>query len=780
LSLYYLKLFKVFFKFGSFLLGVIILFCLCSPVSAVVLFEDNFDTNSGKWEEYRNTCSLSNQWVIADGVCKIKISNSGSCSTEYAPKKEYWDETWVNYKIEVDMHFISGTDKNLAWRFVPENNDWYGLHFISNQSPPRYVDMQRLPSGVGDTFVESNIPNGSIYHIEVYVDAGNFQTFIDGNQIIDFLFDPKDDNFPKGSVALQASVGADKNSEVWFDNLRVTTLDHVDPDLTPIVILPGLMGSFNAEAIISGEDGGDWGPLPSLINPYEKTIQYFESSGYELGTNLFVKYYDWRKSLDDLDNELASYLIGIGEPVNLIGHSYGGLLAKKYLQEHGDVYLNKVVTLGSPSQGTLQVYPLWGGGQIEDMNIWEKVGLETLLRARAGLFKIKRDLIHEEIPSLGEILPTFDYLKQSGIVIAETGLNERNLILPGLGVLESFRDNYWTVAGDGQLTWEWIEVEDANWYERSLGLWPDGKFKLTTALAIGDGIVLKSSALISEVNQLEVMANHGELVIKDEVLDEVADILGIDRGSVTGDLGNSFVVAMVRSPAEINLLGQTGKLVVAEIPSERFKLEVMGTGEGDYILEVGQYLDGESKWHSYQGQISQGEIDDWWLEMDQGELTERPLEASYQDYLAQADLVLGSMSDIYEVGKMRRYLSVIDNEWMVLRLLQDWERLEKELIQEEDYLVWRDKGEKLRSLLEAAYAELISSPMDEGRLAQIREGVIGYASAAEAGEGDGEATAGAVYRLNEVSQGVGERDEAETVFDWLFSRFEFWRYFDGL
>jgi hypothetical protein len=138
------------------------------------------------------------------------------------------------------------------------------------------------------------------------------------------------------------------------------------------------------------------------------------------------------------------------------------------------------------------------------------------------------------------------------------------------------------------------------------------------------------------------------------------------------------------------------------------------------------------------------------------------------------------MPATYEIGKMRRYLSQISDEWMVLRLLQDWERLEKELIEEEEYLVWRDKGEKLRSLLEAAYAELISSPMDEGRLAQIKEGVISYASEAEAEEGDGEATASGVFRLNEVSQGVGERDEAGTVLDWLFSRFEFWRYFDGL
>jgi pimeloyl-ACP methyl ester carboxylesterase len=768
-------LFKVFFKFGSFLLGVIILFCLCSPVSATVLFEDNFDTDSGKWEEYRSTCHFPNLWTIANGVCKIEISNFyGSCSTEYGPKEEYWDDTWVNYKIEVDMYFVDGVDKNLAWRYI-SGGEWYDVHFYSGGLD---IEASTSPNLIAtdNTFYPNNL---SIpYHITIIVDGNNFFVYV--NDVLKVSGTDAGNRFPSGPVALRGSVGAVKYSKVWFDNLRVTTLDHVDPDRTPIVILPGLMGSFNAEAIISGGNGGDWGPLPSLINPYEKTIQYFESSGYELGTDLFVKYYDWRKSLDDLDDELASYLVGIGEPVNLIGHSYGGLLAKKYLQEYGDVYLNKVVTLGSPSQGILQVYPLWGGGQIEDMNIWEKVGLETLLRARAGLFKIKRDLIHEEIPSLGEILPTFDYLEQSGIVIAEAGLNERNLILPGLGVSESFRDNYWTVAGDGQSTWEWIEVEDTNWYEELLGLWPDGKFESATALAIGDGTVLKSSALISEVNQWEVMANHGELVIKDEVLDKVADILGIDQGSVTGDLGDSLVVAMVRSPAEINLLGETGKLVVVEIPSEKFKLEVVGTGEGDYVLEVGQYLNGESKWHSYQGEISQGEIDDWWLEMDQGELTERPLEANYQDYLAQADLVLGSMSNTYEVGKMRRYLSVIDDEWMVLRLLQDWERLEKELIEEEDYLVWRDKGEKLRSLLEAAYAELISSPMDEGRLAQIKEGVISYASEAEAEEGDGEATASGVFRLNEVSQGVGERDEAGTVLDWLFSRFEFWRYFDGL
>lgn len=132
------------------------------------------------------------------------------------------------------MYFVAGTDKNLAFRYFSPDR-WYDLKFDSaNYS----VGYQQLPHSGDYTSVIFPLPNGNTYHIKVVVKAGQITTYINNSLVLDKIFDPVTEFSPEGILALQASVGEDPISEVYFDNIVVVGEDPtpsptVNPTTTP-------------------------------------------------------------------------------------------------------------------------------------------------------------------------------------------------------------------------------------------------------------------------------------------------------------------------------------------------------------------------------------------------------------------------------------------------------------------------------------------------------------------------------------------------------------------
>lgn len=122
-----------------FLLLVSLVFI--SPVhAAITYFSDDFESGSSKWIVVRNYQYLDHSlpcmnnfnpstWTVLNGEYGIKISDS-YCVTESVPKDEFWNSEWSDYIYELDVHMISGVDKNIAWRYLDENN-WLGVHVVS-------------------------------------------------------------------------------------------------------------------------------------------------------------------------------------------------------------------------------------------------------------------------------------------------------------------------------------------------------------------------------------------------------------------------------------------------------------------------------------------------------------------------------------------------------------------------------------------------------------------------------------------------------------------------
>ncbi len=90
------------------------------------------------------------------------------------------------------------------------------------------------------------------------------------------------------------------------------------------------------------------------------TSDYMTSTDFPVKPTFFVFPYDWRKPNASHMATLRLYIQHIrqlhgGEKVNLVVHSMGGLVMRRYLLEYGNEDIDKVITIGSPVWGAPEV-----------------------------------------------------------------------------------------------------------------------------------------------------------------------------------------------------------------------------------------------------------------------------------------------------------------------------------------------------------------------------------------------------------------------------------------
>lgn len=499
--------------------GVVVLvsisFAFVFPKSinaSIIYFQDNFNDNDiSDWTVARNMqwsapslpClyqSNPTTWKAENGRVGIKIDGPG-CVTELIPNNFNFTEG-MGYSYSFDMEFTNTViaDRNIIFKYLNPSN-WYDLKFYGSD-----MWFQKVVDGYYRLEKSSySFQDNQTYHFRIEFSNIVIKIFINDIQVWELADSPP--YFGGGTIGFQASVGTDPDSEVWFDNVVVRSLDPVPTPtptptpLTPIILIPGMGAGWNYEALVHGVNvpDTDWKIAP-YVKVYNGLISALEAAGYIQNTNLWVYAYDWRRNASDTANNLAQFIsdrISSGQ-VNLVGHSLGGLVARAYAQSNPEK-IDKLLTVGSPHRGVGEAFYLWEGANPQGFTGWQKLAMKLLLRVNRDQYDTEVAEVQALFPALRNVLPIYEFLKnRDGSIKPIAGLTWTNNFLPGLdSQLGSILAKLQTLSSNWGNTVKFIQVEPRSLADILTGRWVDGKPTGQKEYDNGDGAVLLSSSQIS-------------------------------------------------------------------------------------------------------------------------------------------------------------------------------------------------------------------------------------------------------------------------------------------
>ncbi len=394
---------------------------------------------------------------------------------------------------------------------------------------------------------------------------------------------------------------------------------------TPFVLLPGLMASWNKEAILHNQPVSiyDW-KLAPFVKEYEGIRNTLKNLGYIENQDFYLFAYDWRKGLNDLADDLNLYLNQLTAnhqpPIshfNLVGHSLGGLVGRIYLQKYGTEKINKLITVGSPHQGAPQVYKAIEAGELDRGNNLLWLAQKIILVLNKTGFETDKDTINRLLSVAKDLLPTYNFLKnQNNQEISINNMQIKN------ETLLSYQNNFpiifpylQTIAGEKGNTLMGFKVGPRTILDQLLNLYPDGR-PTENFYQIGDFTVTSTSARAG--NQPIILNfDHGEIIYKRQAIKEILETLGIDyqenqivEGEKT-DISPSLIF-LIRSPAEITVefngqifSEQEGIIFIKNASDGDYTLNVTGKEKGRYTVIIGQIGENNDRWQQIEGEITQ-------------------------------------------------------------------------------------------------------------------------------------------------------------------------------
>src|SRR3989344_4194464 len=403
----------------------------------------------------------------------------------------------------------------------------------------------------------------------------------------------------------------------------------------PVIIIPGFLGSFNANALFKDKSGGVWSWFP-FYNIYAGLVARFEVAGYVKNHDVFVAYYDWRHPNKQSAEEFLAPIIAQAKEqtgqVDIVAHSMGGLLAQAYMDsdDYAPGEIGKFVMLGTPNKGASEAYLPWEGGVLPKTWDWLFRGYVNWIEGNLKIANHKQDIQNPAgyrlfFPSLQELLPSVPFISKDGGDATVSGVDTNPL-------LQSLHDNLaniindgvdiTTIAGSGGNTLGTVALAgDPTPEDNALDRWRDGHPVEEVPLPNtdqGDETVLQSSALLGQNDIVVDGVTHIQL--PEHAQNQILEALGIEDSNPQQFIyqaPKSLLGLAVLSPVSVAITGPDGKIVSAmqndygddayvsisseegadpansagddpkviilqNVPEGKYNVQLTGTGTGEY------------------------------------------------------------------------------------------------------------------------------------------------------------------------------------------------------
>ncbi|MFA6077299.1 MAG: right-handed parallel beta-helix repeat-containing protein [Candidatus Paceibacterota bacterium] len=413
-----------------------------------------------------------------------------------------------------------------------------------------------------------------------------------------------------------AGTGNRVSDHVLFDPwLHTDPIGEVQPptptEKTPILFIPGIMGTeiskgsdllwVNIPNMLKSPSDSFMDPLafnlagtPSdtsvtvgqvIGNPEgrfdytEGLVSEFLSRGYSTDTEFFMYPYDWRADIaNNADVALKKKIEDIagGGKIDIIAHSQGGLLVKKFLLNHPEdnAKIRKIVFIGTPNLGAPKAAKVLLSG--------DTMGVQLGV---FGLSPIEVKNISQNMPSVYELLPSREYFSHSSgylgkeilhrtyteNVIYDYDTTKSTLLSKGLNSAlinnaENFHSNAldnFSFAGTGIDVWNIVGCQTATVMQV---IEKNPRFSVVKYDAGDETVPFFSAAHIGGATNLYALkANHSTMPSDPIIRAQVADILTGDsiqtRSGLTANANLCKISGMsvsVHSPADLNVYDPEG------------------------------------------------------------------------------------------------------------------------------------------------------------------------------------------------------------------------------
>ncbi len=402
--------------------------------------------------------------------------------------------------------------------------------------------------------------------------------------------------------------------EVVVGDVNYSFWQDCGSDFKPVIIVPGVGGSWNWERMLEISAVIDWWSFTPFSHTYENLEDSFKDRGYRKNKDYYIAFYDWRQDNHQSMEEFLKPTIekikntSFDEKYDIIAHSMGGYVTLDYLYDEsygGEI--DKVVLEGVPFLGASKVYPVWEGGVVpkdwQPMNLY----LWYLSKKSENRESDYYDLVHKYTPSARQLLPLYNYVQKNdtGEVLNTWEMAEQNDYLPALFnkiMLNQHQfsfNNILMIEGTDVDTSRMIYVDEYTG-EGSDKLWKDGKpnpYPLTKEIAQGDGTVLNESSnglpFIPSIQLNDV--EHKDLPTL--ALNDMSDFLGIERPTKEYKLASKEQLIMVFAcPIDVKVVAPDGTFISKdEVTAEGGYYYSDGNDDGYKIVEFLDPQEGEYK-----------------------------------------------------------------------------------------------------------------------------------------------------------------------------------------
>ena len=393
--------------------------------------------------------------------------------------------------------------------------------------------------------------------------------------------------------------------------------------ITPIVIIPGFMASWNKDAILHNTtvSYNDW-KLLKFVKDYDGLMETLKKLNYQEGSNLFLFAYDWRQTIDKTTIDLQDYLqekiwnTSPAQKIYVVGHSLGGVIARIFAQNHAGA-IHKIISVGSPHQGAVQFYKPVEAGELDRANTIVWLAQKIFLILNKSAVESDRITIANKFPVTKDLFPTFNFLKDTlgneistdTLTVKNTFLTSKNQtfsnIFPLFTAIYGEKDNQ-TLSG--------FIIQSANPYHQLLGNYADGQ-PVTSLYDVGDYTSLSKSAN-QDADSIMLALDHEEIITKKEAISKILETLKIDFTDSQIVEGQKTTISpslvfMIKSPAVMTVEfdstvyeEQDGIIFIPDAQSGEYTLKAKGSALGMYEIIIGQISDTNDLWETIDGEIT--------------------------------------------------------------------------------------------------------------------------------------------------------------------------------